>query len=162
MTDPYATLGVDPAATDAEIRRAYLALARRFHPDNNPDGEERMRAVNEAWAVLGDPDRRRRHDGARRPDVGFRPHDPVDDGFDPRAQPDIPYRPRSTRQVRRQGVLTVAPVGVFAAAVGAGIAGLLFESPMLLGGGVVLFGVACIGMVVVLLAALVDARRDEG
>lgn len=159
---PYEVLGVSPTASDDEIRRAYVALARRFHPDANPDGEERMRAVNEAWAVLGDRQRRRDYDRSHTPDPGFRPHEPVDDGFDPRAQPDVPYRPHTTREVRRFGAVTVAPVGVFSAAVVAGGAGVFFDSGLLLGAGVVLFSAACIGMVVVLLLALVDARRDEG
>lgn len=155
-------LGVDPRASDAEIRRAYLALARRFHPDANPEGEERMRAVNEAWSVLGDRQRRAHHDRRFEADPGFVPDDPVDDGFDPRAQPDVPYRPHTPTEVHRRGVVTVAPVAVFAGAVAAGSAGVFFDSALLLGAGVILFSAACIGMIVVLLLAMVDARQDEG
>ena len=162
MTSPYEVLGVDATATDAEIRRAYLALARRFHPDANPGGEERMRAVNEAWAILGDRDRRARFDRQEPVDPGFTPDDATDDGFDPRAQPDVPYRPHSARELRRQGARTMAPVGIFAAAVASGTAGIFFDSPALLGVGVVLFSIACLGMVMVLLTAMVQARRDEG
>jgi curved DNA-binding protein CbpA len=159
---PYEVLGVDPAASDAEIRRAYVALARRFHPDANPAGEDRMRAVNEAWAILGDRQRRREWDRRHAPDPGFRPDDPVDDGFDPRAQPDVPYRPQSIRQRRRRSALTMAPIGSFGGAVVAAGAGVFFDAPALLGLGVVLFSLSCIAMVGVLLMALVDARRDEG
>jgi hypothetical protein len=163
---PYEVLGVDPKSSEAEIRRAYVALARRFHPDANPGGEERMRAVNEAWAILGDRDRRarwdREHRGAPTTDRGFRPHEPADDGFDPRAQPDVPYRPRARREVERRGMLTVAPIVGFIAAVVLVGAGLFFQSSVLVGLGVVLFSGACIAMVVVLLIALVDARHDEG
>jgi hypothetical protein len=48
---PYEVLGVPPSASPAEIRRAYLALARRHHPDAGGDVAE-MRRLNEAWAAL--------------------------------------------------------------------------------------------------------------
>ncbi len=56
--DPYAVLGVDPDASVAEIRRAYLARARQVHPDvsrDDPQAAERMRRVNRAWEMLSDP-----------------------------------------------------------------------------------------------------------
>ncbi len=63
-------LGLAPSASDADVRRAYHRLAREHHPDRHQGGdaairrwhEERMRAVNAAWEVLGDPARRRAHD----------------------------------------------------------------------------------------------------
>lgn len=155
-------LGVARGASDAEIRRAYLALARRFHPDNNPDGEERMRAVNEAWSILGDRARRRAYDARTAPAPGFTPDDPVDDGFDPRAQPDVPYRPHTSRDVQRFGAMTIAPVGLFLGSVATLAAGVFFDAGLLLGVGVVLFSIACLGMIGVLLVALVNARQDEG
>jgi hypothetical protein len=48
---PYEVLGVSPGATPEEIRRAYLALARRHHPDAGGSVDE-MRRLNEAWAAL--------------------------------------------------------------------------------------------------------------
>jgi len=48
---PYEVLGVRPDATPDEIRRAYLTLARRHHPDAGGDPEE-MRRLNEAWSAL--------------------------------------------------------------------------------------------------------------
>lgn len=87
----YRELGVDPAASAAEIRRAYLQLARRSHPDfhNGSDGErrlaeERMRRINAAWAVLGDVDARADYDRARlrntsRPTFHAASHGMVDD-----------------------------------------------------------------------------------
>lgn len=70
----YRRLGVSPAATTSEIHDAYRRLAARFHPDrqsgaSGPDrelAERRMREINEAWAVLGDPGRRFDYDRARR------------------------------------------------------------------------------------------------
>ena len=46
------------------IRAAYRALAQKYHPDKNtaPDAERIMKIVNEAWAILSDPDLRREHD----------------------------------------------------------------------------------------------------
>ena len=78
VKDYYATLGVDPRASEAEIRQAFRRLARRFHPDLNPDSPEaeaRFREINEAYEVLADPQRRREYDQARR---GAIPTDPVD------------------------------------------------------------------------------------
>lgn len=57
----YEDLGVAPTATAAEMRRAYVDLARRHHPDragSTAADSDRMREINAAWAVLGDPDLR--------------------------------------------------------------------------------------------------------
>lgn len=159
--NPYAVLGVEPSASDAEVRRAYLALARRFHPDANPAGEDRMREVNEAWAILGDRDRRAAFD-RRAPDPGFVPDDPVEDDFDPRAQPDVPYRPPSPRQAAQRRMLTMAPVALFVAAVMTSMAGAFFDNPAMIGFAVVVFSFSCLAMVGVLLVAMADARHDEG
>jgi hypothetical protein len=66
----YDLLGVPARASHAEMRRAFVHLARQAHPDVHATAdvatrraaEERMRRLNEAWAVLGDPERRRRYD----------------------------------------------------------------------------------------------------
>jgi len=63
--DYYATLGVAKTATEKEIKQAYRKLARKFHPDVNPGdraAESRFKAINEAYEVLGDPDKRRKYD----------------------------------------------------------------------------------------------------
>ena len=161
--NPYEVLGVSPGASNAEIHRAYVRLARRWHPDLNAgsaEAEDRMRAVNEAWAVLGDPAARARYDG-RRPDPGFVPDDPVDDGFDPWTVPDEPYRQPSGVQ-QRWAAVSSAPVALFGAAVVAALAGMWFENALVLGAGVVLFSLACIAIALVMLTALIGARRDEG
>jgi hypothetical protein len=160
--NPYAVLGVEPGASDAEIRRAYVALARRFHPDANPGGEDRMRDVNEAWAILGDRARRAAWDRRTPPDPGFVPDDPTEDDFDPRAQPDVPYRPADPAQQQRRGLLTMAPVLLFAAAVVAFTAGVYFDTPAVLGIAVACFSLSCIAMIGVLLLAMAEARHDEG
>jgi molecular chaperone DnaJ len=59
----YETLGVPPAASPAEIRDAYRALARRHHPDRGLARDDAtMAAINEAYRVLGDPARRAVYD----------------------------------------------------------------------------------------------------
>lgn len=63
--DYYATLAVPRDAPQAEIKRAYRKLARKYHPDvarNDPEAEKRFKEINEAHAVLGDPQKRRLYD----------------------------------------------------------------------------------------------------
>lgn len=85
MTTHYDRLGVEPTASREEIRHAYLHLARSSHPDTRPDAAEAeraestrtMAAINAAWFVLRDTDRRRLYDlsidhllQAKRPKTG--------------------------------------------------------------------------------------------
>jgi hypothetical protein len=61
--DYYAALGLAPTADETAIRAAYRRLARRYHPDvAGPPGLPRMRALNAAYAVLGDPEKRAAYD----------------------------------------------------------------------------------------------------
>jgi curved DNA-binding protein len=62
--DYYKTLGVARDATQAEIKRAYRKLARKFHPDvsKEPDAEARFKEINEANEVLHDPEKRAAYD----------------------------------------------------------------------------------------------------
>ena len=62
----YKTLGVDPKATDQEIRKAYKKLAIKWHPDkngNSKEAEEKFKAISEAYSVLSDKEKRREYDG---------------------------------------------------------------------------------------------------
>src|ERR1700693_1474691 len=63
--DYYKVLGVDRKASDAEIKSAYPKLARKFHPDvnpNNKDAELKFKELNEAYQVIGDTDKRKKYD----------------------------------------------------------------------------------------------------
>lgn len=63
--DYYEVLGVARDASAEELKRAYRKLAVRFHPDRNPDdksAEEHFKEASEAYAVLGDPEKRSRYD----------------------------------------------------------------------------------------------------
>lgn len=61
---PYEILGVDPSASDAELRQAYRRLLRTTHPDTGGD-PARFHAVQQAWARVGDKESRQRWDAGR-------------------------------------------------------------------------------------------------
>ncbi|MDE6878390.1 MAG: J domain-containing protein [Odoribacter sp.] len=63
--DYYKVLGVDKGASQEDIRKAFKKLARKHHPDlnpNDPDAKRRFQEINEANEVLGDPEKRKKYD----------------------------------------------------------------------------------------------------
>lgn len=65
FTDYYKELGLAKGATEDEIKKAFRSLARKYHPDANPDdptAEEKFKKISEAYEVLGDPTKRAKYD----------------------------------------------------------------------------------------------------
>jgi molecular chaperone DnaJ len=63
--DLYKVLGVSRDASQEDIKRAYRKLVRKYHPDANPgdkEAEQHFKAINEAYEVLGDPQKRQQYD----------------------------------------------------------------------------------------------------
>ena len=172
----YDELGVSPSATSAEIRAAYVALARRHHPDRlgaaapaaRDRAAERMARVNAAWTVLSDATRRAQYDAllgveADRPtgatvrdaDATFRPFDDGDD-IDPRLLDDTPFGgasvPRSVAMV--PPALAVAGVCTIVLSAFVGLVGMLVF-------GFVLLGAAGLSFLLIPLLALFNASRSD-
>ena len=60
--DYYEVLGVNKNADEAELKKAYRALAKKYHPDMNPgdaEAEKKFKEASEAYAILSDPEKKR-------------------------------------------------------------------------------------------------------
>jgi len=65
MSDFYKVLGVDRKTTPVDIKKAYRELAKKYHPDKNPDNaqaEAKFKKVSEAYEILSDPEKRKNYD----------------------------------------------------------------------------------------------------
>ncbi|MGE0171983.1 MAG: DnaJ C-terminal domain-containing protein [Oligoflexales bacterium] len=65
MSNYYKVLGVEKSASDADIKKAFRKLAMQYHPDRNQgdkQAEDKFKEVNEAYAVLSDPEKRKQYD----------------------------------------------------------------------------------------------------
>ena len=63
--DYYEVLGVDKNADEATIKKAYRALAKKYHPDMNPgdkEAEKKFKEASEAYAILSDPEKKKQYD----------------------------------------------------------------------------------------------------
>lgn len=71
--NPYIVLGLSPKATDSEIRSAFRQLAKKYHPDRNPDdkkAEDKFKEISAAFDILGDSERRKKYDRGEIDDDG--------------------------------------------------------------------------------------------
>src|ERR1700750_1582492 len=85
--DYYSTLGVSKTASDKELKQAFRKLARKYHPDVNPNdksAEAKFKEINEAYEVLGDPDKRKKYDELG---ANWRAYEQAGAGGGPRAAP---------------------------------------------------------------------------
>lgn len=169
----YDELGVAPTASAAEIRAAYVALARQHHPDRMGSAGEQARAqaaarmarVNAAWTVLSDPGRRAAYDarlggpasGAhlRDPDSSFQPFDTSED-IDPRLLDDTPTGAPAIPRLFALAPAVLAGVGVTMVVGGAflGYGGLLIA-------GFFLLAVSGLSFLALPFVALINASRSD-
>jgi hypothetical protein len=153
----YEVLGVAPDADATQVRQAYLRLARTHHPDRSGGDSDRMRAVNAAWAVLGDPIRRRQYDaerGVRPPPVEPPPAGVPEDDWDD----DRPVRVT----IALPRAVTMLPAGLFGAAVVTAIGGIVLRLPALLGLALMCFVLSVLFLVAAPFLALYASRRTTG
>jgi hypothetical protein len=125
---PHDVLGVSPSASSDEIRRAYLALARRHHPDAGGSGEQ-MRRLNEAWSALSTaaaPASSPSHEQPHVETTHRQTCDPEDE-YD-----DIAFAP-SRRSRLLDSLTLLALLATVASAALSFLFGMLFESGPLLG-----------------------------
>lgn len=154
--DPYAVLGVVHGATHDDVRRAWLALARRHHPDRGGDAAA-MQAVNDAWAVLGDPARRavwdRQHGLAAPAPAPTAGHLHDEGGVE--VDLDL-LDPRPLLPARRSGI-DLVPAVVFAASILTGCLAVVLDVPALLAAAGFLFFLSVLAVAAV---ALLTMRRS--
>jgi molecular chaperone DnaJ len=65
MKDYYKILEVEENSTDEEIKKSYRSLSKKYHPDVNPDGDEKFKEINEAYEVLGDKTKRNDYNNSK-------------------------------------------------------------------------------------------------
>lgn len=174
----YEVLGVRPGATAAEIRKAYVARARRAHPDvAGAAGDDTMRVLNSAWTVLGDPEARRRYD-LTLPDVA--PQAPQSNVHRPVERPFVPYHAvdeddddewryvddETDPDTAPGTAMQLAPMVLLAVGVALLIVGGIVKVTVLVGFGAALIALGAVGFLIVPLmvmarASTVEQRRDR-
>lgn len=166
----YEVLGVSPEAGAQELHEAYVALARRHHPDLAGGDADHMRAINEAWSVLGDPVRRARYDRGLqhggRPGAPVPAHDagsgyPRDDEGDRHGdlRADLEDDTPIGGIVVLPRWLSLVPVAMFALSGGFFCIGVLFAAPQVLALAVMAFLLSCLLFLAAPFMALLASRR---
>jgi curved DNA-binding protein CbpA len=156
----YEVLGVTPDAATSEVRRAYVELARRYHPDRTGGDADAMRAINDAWAILSDPARRASYDlalgPAPTPTVAAEPRTPFDlDDLLGDLDDDAPIG----GQVVLPRWFSLAAVAAFAGSIGMLVLAVLFTAPPALALAVALFALSCVMFLVAPFVALLASRH---
>ncbi|MGQ0830536.1 MAG: J domain-containing protein [Microthrixaceae bacterium] len=156
----YDVLGVAPSADGVALRRAYVELARRHHPDVAGGDAARMQALNEAWETLGDPGRRAAYDrtlAASDHHRGIPPAEGAADEVFEEADDDLDDRPVRLTVVLPRWV-SLIPVALFAAAIGSFSFGVILVSTPLLGLAMVSLVLSCVFFLAAPFIALFAAR----
>ena len=65
MKNYYEILGVSETTTQDEIKKAYRKLSKQYHPDVNPDGDEKFKEISEAYENIGEENKRRDYDNKK-------------------------------------------------------------------------------------------------
>ncbi len=162
----YDILGVSPNADAVALRKAYLHQARMHHPDfhavdgQREDAEERMRLVNEAWAVVGDTTSRERYDRDLRLSGRL-----SSDGAAPAAN----RRPPPADAFADAGSyttppkwITVAPALALVCAFGSFVVGFMTGLAPVLAAGLVFAMLGAILFLIAPMVALARSKRDDG
>lgn len=164
--DHYEALDADPSESETALRRRYLSLARRYHPDQlvsaseeeRNEAAERMRVVNQAWAVLGDKGRRLRYDQTlfeSTIESAKEEWKPFDDSYEPEyEEPVVPGRAKPPKWLTVGPPLLVATGVVFVV-----VGGVLGAAPLVLGLLLILIG--AISFVLAPIAVMVMSARSE-
>ena len=162
----YEVLGVLPSASTAEIKRAYRLKARLHHPDVAGADSVGMQAVNQAWATLGDPSRRRAYDlllGVGLSQPAPPPHSaaapPFTSAGDDEDDEDWGPEPAPEPSTKRD-VLVLVPVVLLAFSVGCFALGTMMLAPVLQGAAIASLALAALSFALVpILTLRRQARR---
>lgn len=157
----YEVLGVGPASDEATLHEAYLALARRHHPDRTGGDASRMRAINEAWATLGDPVRRARYDRAIGGTANTQHTVWVQDDDDERSADDRDDDAPVRITVALPRWMSLLPVAMFAASVAIFIVSVMSASGQLLALAFMTFVLSCLLFLAAPFVALYASRRHR-
>lgn len=65
--DLYSLLQISKTANQEEIKTAYYTLAKRYHPDTNQGSDSHFKSINQAYSILGDPQKRFQYDSEQNP-----------------------------------------------------------------------------------------------
>ena len=62
QANPYQTLGIEPGASQSDIKKKYIELVKKFHPDLNPQHGETFKSIQEAYDILNSTDKQKEYD----------------------------------------------------------------------------------------------------